>query len=103
MKVALPESWPDLRFIFRPLPWTWRLIPRFYCEGWGRCDVQWLFLTIEWWAEDKPRWWFIENEKRVAAYQALYATAERHLDRHLDDTLGHTKATHNDRTEGSDG
>ena len=74
MKLATPDTWPDLRFIFRPLPWTWHLLPRFYADDphpAGHWDFQWLFLTVEWWAEDKPRWWFFEDAERIAHHQAV--------------------------------
>lgn len=51
------DEWPDLRVVVRPLPWTWRFLPRLYhddVEGWrGHCSFAWLFLTVEWWA-NKP-------------------------------------------------
>ena len=63
-RLAPVDTWPDLRVIVRPLPWTWSLKPRFHADDlypWSYCVAQWLFLTIEWWAELRPREWFVER------------------------------------------
>ena len=59
------ETWPEVRITLLPLPWTWRLLPRFYADDlhpWGHASFDWLFWRTEWWAQDKPRDWFRENE-----------------------------------------
>lgn len=68
MSIAPADTWPDLRFVLRPLPWHWRLLPRFYADDlhpWSHATFQWLFLTVEWWAEDKPAWWFRDTPESI--------------------------------------
>lgn len=62
-KVAPVDTWPDIRVIVRPLPWTWRIKPSVYVDDVhpaAHCSWSWLFLTVEWWAQDRPRDWFME-------------------------------------------
>ena len=56
------DTWPDVRIIVRPLPWGWRLRPIFYRDyphPWGHASLSWLCVTIEWWAQENPRYWFV--------------------------------------------
>ena len=65
MKLAPHDTWPDLRIVLRPLPWTWHLRPVFYVDDKGAAghwSFQWLFLTVEWWAQDTPSEWFVDRE-----------------------------------------
>lgn len=63
--LAPMDTWPDLRLIFRLLPWTWKLKPRFYADDnpAAHVSIEWLFLSIEWWAEDHISDYFIEPPK----------------------------------------
>jgi hypothetical protein len=53
--VAPLDTWPDLRVVVRPLPWTWRVRPRWYADDVdgpiGHWSLAWLFVTIEWWGQ----------------------------------------------------
>lgn len=74
VRLAPSDTWPDLRFVFRPLPWHWKWKPRVYVDDphpWSHATVEWLFLTVEWWAEDKPAWWFVDTPAREAHSRAL--------------------------------
>lgn len=66
--LAPMESWPDLRVTFHLFPWTWRLKPLFYVDDNPAAMVsfEWLFLQLEWWAEDHISDWFMEPAKRRA-------------------------------------
>jgi hypothetical protein len=59
--------WPDLRITLRPLPWHWRLKPQTYVGDDGLRDhwqVQWLFVTVEFWGDRKgiPMFPFTEEQ-----------------------------------------
>lgn len=57
------DTWPELRVTVVPLPWCWRLRPRFYRDDvdggfYGHSSFEWLFLRLEWW-NNRPM--FIER------------------------------------------
>lgn len=60
MRLAPPDTWPELRVTIRLLPWHWRIRPRLYhdfasFDGRPSFDltVSWLFVTIDFLA-DRP-------------------------------------------------
>lgn len=62
-KLATVDTWPDLRVTIHPLPWCWRLIPRFYADHRpaAHVSVRWLCLDVQWWAQDSVAEWFFER------------------------------------------
>lgn len=65
MNVAPADTWPDLRVVVRLLPWAWKLRPMFYVDDLhpaGYVTFGWLFLTVEWWAQEHVHLWFFESK-----------------------------------------